>query len=174
MYNFYFTPSKDTYTESIRFSTLTFESVNGVQKSKPLLSTPKLICKYSALVFLTYEHMRIVNGFLDGLVSEVVHPLWGRGSEITSTTSGNTIYCNTDEYTFTVGETIFVVKSYDTYDVVTITAVNAGNLVVSSSVTAIAGKLVLPTFRGIVKGFVDTSYTGENYAVCNIVMEELV
>ena len=173
MDNFYLMPSKGTYSESLRYSTSMFESINGTKNSKKLVTYPKNTCKYSALAFYTEKHRGFINGFREGLIYTVIHPLWGRGALITSNNTGTTIYCITSNSDFKVGADVFLVESYDKYSVLTIVEVLANSIVVNLSVETFEGRLVLPTFLGVLTGEVNSTYTGENYALCDINVEEL-
>ena len=174
MLNFYLMPSKGSYSESLKFRTVIFESTNGVTNTRQMITYPKHLVKYSSVAFYTNRHMRIINGFRDGLTFKVIHPLWGRGALITSSNSGTTIYCDTSNSNFAVDDTVFLEKSYDEYVEAIILEVWPSHLIMTTPVDTLQGKLVLPTFFGILTGSIDTSYTGENYALCTINIEELV
>ena len=173
MTNFYLMPTKGSYTESIRYATKAFESINGNTNTEKMVTIPKHMCKYSSLAFYTEKHRGFLNGFMEGLTFKVIHPLWGRAAIITSSNSGTTIYCNTSNSNFKVGGKVFLVDSYDNYREAEITTVNGSNIVVTESINTIEGKLVLPTFYGILTGEISSAYSGERFALCNISIEEL-
>ena len=173
MISFMLAPNRDTYSESIKFKTAQFIGINGLTNSKTLITKQKRSCKYSAVAFFTQEHRMFLNGFMIGMTFKVLHPLWGRSAEITSTNLGTTIYCNTTNSNFIVGEDVFIVLDRDRHKIVSLLEVNVGNIVVSEEVNTYKGHLILPSFLGIMTGSIDSVYTGENFAEFNISVEEL-
>ena len=173
MNKFFMTPSKDSYSESLKYSTLIFRGVDGNETTRPRITNPKNTCKYSALAFFTEKHRVFLNGFLEGLTFKVLHPLWGRYAEVSAGNTGTTIYCNIDNSNFSVGKEIFLVTGLDTFDTATIVSIDTNSIEVDKSVTTTSSQWVLPTFYGIITGAIQSNYTGENYAMCTISIEEL-
>ena len=173
MTSFMLAPNRDTYSESYKFRTAEFIGINGKKSSKSLITYPKRSCKYSAVAFFPQEHRMFLNGMMIGMTFKVIHPLWGRSAVITSSNIGTTIYCDTTNSNFEVGEDVFIVLDRDKHQIVTITSVNIDNIVVSESVSTYKGHLILPSFYGIMTGSLDSTYTGENFAEFNISVEEL-
>lgn len=172
MNDFCLMPTKGSYSESLRYRTYTFEATDGVIKTKSMLTEPIMLCNYSALAFKTEKNRQFLNGFMEGLSFVVKHPKWGRAAVVTANTTGTTIYCDTTNSDFVVGDEVFIMEKYDTYSMAIITEVNVDNIVVDSSVTVNKNGFILPSFLAIVSGDVESVATGENYALCKINVEE--
>ena len=172
MIELYARPNANTYTESIVFKTSIFESINGYRNTKELLSESRYRCKYSSLLFHTGRHRSFINMFMLGLTATILQPLWGQPTYITQTALGvTTIPCIPVYSDFNVGDKVFITYGYDTFNVVTLLEINGNNLVIDEAVDIKEGNIVLPSFTGVVSGEVNSTYSGENYAMCEINVE---
>lgn len=174
MLSIYIAPNVNTYTESIKYYTRVFESLNGYINSAVGLIDFKYIVKYTSLIFYTQHHMAFINLFREGLGTTVEHPLWGQGAKITQTSVGTTtIPCEHFNSDFEIGEVVFVASGKFSYEVVTLVDIQGNNLIVNTPVDIVSGTFVFPSFIGYITGDINTTYTGENYAVCEIKVEEI-
>lgn len=173
MLSFYPAPNANTYTENITYRTLDFESINGARSTYPKLTVPLHKCKYSTDIFKTSRHSSFINLFRDGLTAVVIHPIWGQPALITATLTNTTVIpCVNAGIDFKVGMEVFVSFGYNNFNIVSIVSIGANSLVVDEAIDISLGSIVLPSFIGIVSGEINTTYTGENFAMCEINVEE--
>ena len=167
-------PNVDSYTESIQFSTNFFVSINGFRESKDTLVNYKYIVKYTSFIFYASKHRAFINLFRGGLTTTVVQPLWGQAAKITSSGEGVTVIpCEHQGSNFEVGMDVFVTAGNDRFNVVELLDIGVNSLTVATPVDIIQNTVILPSFVGIVTGEVNSTYSGENYAACEIRVEEL-
>ncbi len=173
MYNFYARPNADSYTESFVYKTKIFGAINGVRKTEPMMEDFLYRAKYTSFIFYTSDHRAFINMFRQGLTDVVVQPLWGQSAIILETlTDTTTIPCVHEYNRFVVGEQVFITDRYDGFNVVTLVSKGVDNLIVSSAVDIVKDTIVCPSFIGIISGQINTTYSGENYAACEISVEE--
>ena len=126
-------------------------------------------------MFYTGQHRAFLNLFMMGLTQTVLQPLWGQPAYITQTLSDTTtIPCVHEFSEFIVGDKVFITYGYDTFHVVTLTEISGDNLIIDTPIDIKKGYIVLPSFIGTVSGEVNSTYSGERYAMCEINVEELI
>ena len=173
VFDLFISPNRKEYNESIVYNTVLFNSINNVVKTKSLMNNYKYECKYSATTPTSLQHRAFLNIFRKALTVPVIQPLWGQTTEVTEYVENAAVIKCVGEYSdFRVGNQVFVFKDADNYHKAFVVAVNAGSLIIDRKMTTKVGWLVVPSFTGIAKGDINTSYSGERAAKVDIQVAE--
>lgn len=169
IFDYFITPDRGTYTESLSFYTLMFESMDNVRSSKVMMTIPKLDVKYSITVFQTFKHRAFLNYLRKGMVEPIFHPLWGHTVIVTNYEPNTySIDCHWEPCEYNVGDTIFVFRTHDEYRLAKILSLTPGRMLLNKKFSLEAGYHITPGFTGLVDGEVETEYTGERYSKGNL------
>ena len=173
VYDLFLAPDRGAYTESISYDTKVFTSISNVRKTAPKMDRYKYSCKYTATATSTTKHRAFLNIFRKALWVPVIHPLWGQATKVTAFISdGAVINCVTDGCDFHIGDQVFIFKGPDSYHKAFVLAIHPLNIVIDRKLTTDTDQLVMPSFQGVAKGTIGTSYTVESYAKLSIEVEE--
>ena len=175
VFDYFITPDAGSYSESLNWHTIFFESISNVRKSKVMMELPKWEVKYSVTAFQTAKHRAFINIFREGLTQPMLHPLWGHSAFIDYSEDGTySINMDWEFMDIEVGDTLFVFRTVDEYRLAKVVGLSPGWVLLDKKFDIEPGYIVCPSFIGIVTGTVDTNYIGERQFKGTISVKELV
>jgi uncharacterized protein YqfB (UPF0267 family) len=168
-------PDKNSYSESIWFSTKMFISSTNAISTSPIMEKYKYRVNYSVTIHETHKHKAYINIFKMGKENLVAQPLWSQCVKILqSATAVDTIYVeNTSWSDFKEGEDVALYKQPDQYNLATIDSISTNYITFTEPVDVEVGMLAIPVFYGYVKNVVATSYDSERFITGTMLIEEL-
>jgi len=157
-------PDKGTYKESIEYKTLEFKGLNNVLKTKPLMQNWKYSCKYSVTIHRTDYHKSFLNVLKSAKEVVFQHPLWSQVTFLEDDME-NSVFCKCDTSgcDFRETEWAFIYVRPDEYYLRQIQQIVSEGLIFTRNVVADKGAFIIPAFPAMVKGNIQTSYSGERY-----------
>jgi hypothetical protein len=157
-------PDKGSYSESIEYKTIEFQSMNNIHHTKPMMVNFKYSCKYSVTMHKTDYHKSFINILKSGKRVVIQHPLWSQTTVLNYDMENSTYCkCDTSGCDFREGEWAFVYVDVDKYYLRQIAQIVSEGLIFTRNVVANKGAFVIPAFPAMVKGTINTTYIGEQY-----------